>query len=87
MHRIASTAIDAGPVIAVRMAEPLPGESVLSASARLHALGAEMVLEIVGDLARSLDQATAQSAAGASYEGFPDRAVLAAARARGIRLV
>ena len=82
LHRI-SAELDSGRIIAQQKVSRLLGQSVLAATVRLYALGAQI---LVNSLDKVLDSGVAQSGAG-SYDSWPQRGDVAALRRKGVRLV
>jgi hypothetical protein len=83
VHRLAAR-IDGGALLAQRAVAPPPGATVSAAARALHIAGAAMLLDV-------LDMIAAGSEGGRDlpllpYCPFPDRAALAAAAGRGVRL-
>jgi methionyl-tRNA formyltransferase len=82
LHRLAPE-LDAGEIVAQRTAPPVAGESVLAATARLYALGADLLVDSLDALPA---RGTPQAGAG-SYDSWPDRAAVRALRAKGVTLL
>lgn len=82
LHRV-SPELDAGDILAQRAAAELPGESVLGATVRLFALGAQLLADSLEAIRAG---GTPQAGAG-SYDSWPARAEVAALRRKGVSLV
>lgn len=83
VHRLAPR-IDAGAILAQRAVTP-PARASVSAIARLlHRTGAGLLLQAIEDIAAGRDRGV--EIPPLPYRGWPDRAALAAARKRGVRL-
>lgn len=85
LHRLAAT-IDTGAILA-QEAVPLPaGTTATHASVALHAHGRGMLDSLLDVIARNGALPEGRSAEVLPYCPFPDRAMLAALRRRGLRL-
>jgi methionyl-tRNA formyltransferase len=85
LHRLAA-AIDAGAILA-QESVPLPaGTTATRASVALHAHGRGMLDRLLDDVARAGAIPEGRSEAVLPYCPFPDRAMLADLRRRGLRL-
>ncbi|MEU3550873.1 formyltransferase family protein [Streptomyces longwoodensis] len=85
-HLIENREIDAGPVLAQRVAVPPPGRSVLFNDSWVNRTGVGMLDEILADFDGFLEVATPQPEGG-SYYSYPERHHLAQARRHGLKLV
>ncbi|MBB5689395.1 formyl transferase [Roseomonas alkaliterrae] len=83
VHRLVPR-IDAGAVLAQRAVSPPPRASVSAIARALHDAGAELLLQVLDDIAADRDRGVETPPL--PYRGFPDRASLAAAARRGVRL-
>ncbi len=83
VHRLVER-VDAGAVVAQRSVAPPEGATVSSIARALHLIGAEMLLEVIEDIAADRDHG--REVAPLPYRPFPDRAALAEAAGRGVRL-
>ncbi|HEX4332714.1 MAG TPA: formyltransferase family protein [Usitatibacter sp.] len=84
VHRMVD-AWDAGPILASEASAPIPGESVLGATARLYERGAVMLAEGLPRIAAG-DPGSAQGGEGC-YDSWPGRADVTALSRRRIALV
>jgi len=83
VHRLVPR-IDAGPILAQRALTPPTGASVSAIARLLHEVGAGLLLQVIEDIAAGRDRGV--EVAPLPYRGWPDRAALAAAARRGVRL-
>jgi folate-dependent phosphoribosylglycinamide formyltransferase PurN len=83
IHRLAPR-IDAGAVLAQRAVAPAPGATVSAAARALHLAGAAMLVETLDAIAAGREGG--REVPPLPYCPFPDRAALAAASRRGVRL-
>lgn len=83
VHRLAAR-IDAGALLAQRAVAPPPGATVSAAARALHVAGAAMLLDVLDAIATGSEGG--RDLPLLPYCPFPDRAALAAAAARGVRL-
>jgi folate-dependent phosphoribosylglycinamide formyltransferase PurN len=83
IHRLAAR-IDAGALVAQRAVPPPAGASVSAAARALHLVGAGMLLEVLDTLAQGHEGG--RDLPVLPYRPFPDRAALAVAVRRGVRL-
>lgn len=89
IHRIVDGSIDAGEVLAGHDRRIPPRLSVAELDELLFEEGARLLATLVAtgqDRLASIQPAGAEAASRPSYESFPDRRVVAAARRRGVRL-
>ena len=85
LHKLTAT-IDTGAILA-QEAVPLPaGTTATRAAVALHAHGRGMLDRLLDDIVRSGTLPEGRSEAVLSYCPFPDRAMLAGLRRRGLRL-
>jgi methionyl-tRNA formyltransferase len=84
LHRIAPE-LDSGEILAQQRVSDILGESVLAATVRLYALGAQLLIDSL-DRIRTKEAGTKQSGAG-NYDSWPGRGEVAALRRKGVRLV
>jgi methionyl-tRNA formyltransferase len=84
LHRI-SRELDAGEIIGQRQVSQVAGESVLAATVRLYALGAQLLIDSIESI-RAQTPGTEQTGAG-NYDSWPGRGEVAALRRKGVRLV
>ena len=85
LHRLAAT-IDTGAILA-QEAVPLPaGTTATRAAVALHAHGRGMLDRLLDDIVRYRPLPEGRSEAVLPYCPFPDRAMLAGLRRRGLRL-
>lgn len=85
-HLIENREIDAGPVLAQRVAVPPAGRSVLFNDSWVNRAGVGMLDEILAGFDGFLDEASPQPEGG-SYYSYPERHHVAQARRNGLRLV
>jgi folate-dependent phosphoribosylglycinamide formyltransferase PurN len=83
VHRI-SPEWDAGPLLRREELAARDGESVLAATTRLYARGAELLLDALDDVVARLPGTPQVD--GGTYDSWPTRAEVVAAARRGIRL-
>lgn len=83
VHRMVPR-IDAGAILAQRSVSPPPGASVCGTARALHGVGAEMLLQVIDEIAAGRDRGVEVPAL--PYRGFPGRGDLATAAKRGVRL-
>lgn len=83
IHRLAAR-IDAGALLAQRAIAPPAGASVSAAARALHLAGAPMLLAAIEQIAQGGD--VGRDLPVLPYCPFPDRAAMAAAARRGVRL-
>lgn len=83
VHRLVPR-IDAGAVLAQRAVSPPPRATVSAIARALHDAGAALLLQAMDDIAADRDRGVDSPAL--PYRGFPDRAALAEAARRGVRL-
>jgi folate-dependent phosphoribosylglycinamide formyltransferase PurN len=86
LHLIEDENIDVGPLLA-QHARALDGtQSVAESVAQLFEEGVALIPDVVRALRKGCIVGRAQAGAAASYRGFPDRADMARARRKGVRL-
>ncbi|MCX4690679.1 formyltransferase family protein [Kitasatospora purpeofusca] len=83
-HVIDSEEIDAGPILAQRIAKPPPGRSVLFNDSWVNRVGVGMLDEVLSDFDALRGRARPQGEG--SYYSFPDRRQLGLARRLGLRM-
>ncbi len=83
VHRLAPR-IDAGAVLAQRVVAPPAGATVSGMARALHRVGAEMLVEVIDDIAAGRDRG--RDVPTLPYRPFPSRHDLTAAAKRGVRL-
>lgn len=83
VHRLAPR-IDAGALLAQRPLAPPAGATVSAAARALHLAGAALLLDVLDGMAAGRDGGRELPLL--AYSPFPDRAALAAAARRGVRL-
>ncbi|MEO3470241.1 formyltransferase family protein [Roseomonas sp. CAU 1739] len=83
VHRLAPR-IDAGAILAQRAISPPDGSTVSGTARALHLAGAELVLQVIDEIAGGRDRGVEVPLL--PYRGFPGREDLAKAGKRGIRL-
>lgn len=83
VHRLAPR-IDAGAILAQRALAPPAGASVSGTARALHLAGAELLLEVMDEIADGRERGVETPVM--AYRGFPTREDLASAARRGVRL-
>nr|WP_246522630.1 formyltransferase family protein [Neoroseomonas terrae] len=83
VHRLVPR-IDAGAILAQRAVQPLVGATVSATARQLHLVGAELLLQVIEDIADGRD--LGRDVPLLPYRPFPTRVDLAAAAKRGVRL-
>lgn len=83
-HLIENREIDAGPILAQRLATPPAGRSVIFYDSWVNRVGVEVLDEVLADFDGHLEGARPQ--AGGSYHSYPTRQEMAEARRRGLAL-
>ena len=84
-HLIENREIDAGPVLAQRIATPPEGRSVIFYDSWVNRVGVDMLDEVLADFGHHLANAWPQPEGG-SYYSYPTREQMADARRRGLPL-
>jgi methionyl-tRNA formyltransferase len=83
VHRLVPR-IDAGAVLAQRAVAPPAGASVSGAARALHMAGADLLLQVMDEIAEGRERAVDVPVL--PYRGFPTAGELSAAAKRGVRL-
>lgn len=83
VHRMVPR-IDAGAILAQRAVAPPPAASVSGVARALHQVGAEMVLQVIDEIAAGRDRGVEVPLL--EYRGFPGREDIAKASKRGVRM-
>jgi len=83
VHRMVPR-IDAGAILAQRAVAPPAGATVSGVARALHLAGAELLLQVLDEIAEGRDRGVEASLL--PYRGFPQRGDVGAAARRGVRL-